>query len=164
MTLLKKSPAPSENENIVVICKKNTPLTGFGLSALEIDYAKHEFEKKNKKVAVINQLRRIVIVHLLEKKEKEGLTLEACRKSGDKIAVHLNDSKKESVVVVDAVGDAKATLAFAEGIALSNYQFIKYKTKDFEKDKHTLKTVFINSKKIILIFKTAQQLPVYTKN
>ena len=60
----------------------------------------------------------------------------------------LNDAKKESVVVVDVVGDAKATLALAEGIALGNYQFIKYKTKDFQKEKHTLKNIFVYSKKI----------------
>lgn len=154
MTLLKKSPAPSENENVVILCKEvkthnyASLLAGFGLSSLEIDYAKIEFEKKDKKIAVINQLRRVVILSLYDKKEKEPLTLEACRKAGDKIAIYLNDAKKESVVVVDAIGDARATLALAEGIALSNYQFIKYKTKDFLKDKHTLTTIFINSKKI----------------
>jgi len=148
MTFIKKAPVPSENENVVVLCRKNTPLTGFGLSSSEIDYAKIEFEKKDKKIVAINQLRRVVILCLFDKKEKEALTLEACRKAGDKMAVYLNDAKKESVVIVDAIGDAKATLALAEGIALSNYQFIKYKTKDILKEKHTLKTIFINSKKV----------------
>jgi len=148
MTLIKKAPAPSENENVVIVCKKNTPLASFGLSSAEIEYAKIEFEKKDKKIAVINQLRRMVILSLLEKKEKEYITLEACRKAGDKISIFLNESKTESVVIVDAVNDVKAVLALAEGIALSNYQFVKYKTKDVEKDKHTLKSIFVNSKKV----------------
>jgi len=154
MTFIKKAPVPSENENVVILCKNvktnkyASLLASFGLTSLEIDYIKTEFEKKDKKIAILNQWRRVVLLVLHDKKEKEALTLEACRKAGDKIAAYLNDAKKESVVVVDAIGDAKATLALAEGIALSNYQFIKYKTKDFEKDKHTLKSIFINSKKI----------------
>ena len=126
MTLVKKAPAPSENENIVIVCKKNSNISFFGISASEIEYAKIEFEKKDKKLVVINQLRRVIILSLFDKKEKEPLTLEACRRAGDKIATYLNDNKKESVVIVDAIGDAKGTLALAEGIALSNYQFIKY--------------------------------------
>ena len=148
MTLIKKAPIPSENENVVILCKKNSSLAAFGLSALETEYARNEFEKKDKKIAFINQLNRIIILYLFEKKERESIILEACRKAGDKIVLCLNDAKKESVVVVDVVGDAKATLALAEGIALGNYQFIKYKTKDFQKEKHTLKNIFVYSKKI----------------
>ncbi|MBI4930796.1 MAG: leucyl aminopeptidase [Bacteroidetes bacterium] len=133
---------------MVVLCKRNSSLEGFGLSSSEMEYAKMEFEKKDKKLVVINQLRRVVILSLLVKKEKEALTLEVCRKAGDKIAIYLNDAKKESIVVVDAIGDAKAILALAEGIALGNYQFIKYKTKDFQKDKFTLRNIFVNSKKV----------------
>jgi leucyl aminopeptidase len=147
MTLIKKTPLPSENENVAILCKKNTSLTGFGLSLSEVDYVRKEFEIKEKKIVVLNQLRRVVILVLLDKKDKESLTLEGCRKAGDKVAICFNEAKKESVVLVDAVGDAKATLAFAEGIALSNYQFIKYKTKDFQNEKNTIKNIFINCKK-----------------
>lgn len=148
MTLIKKAPTPSENENIVVVCKKNTPLASFGLSAAEREYVRNEFEIKDKKVAVINQLRRVVILHLVDKKQKEYQTFEVLRKAGDKIAAYLNESKKESVVIVDAVNDVKAVLALAEGIAMGNYQFIKYKTKDIDKTKNILKTIFVNSKKV----------------
>lgn len=148
MTLIKKSPLPSENENIAVLCRKNTPLVSFGLSPSEIDFARIEFEKKDKKLVVINQLRRLVILSVLDKKDKESPTLEACRKTGDKIAMLLNEAKKESVVVVDAIGDTKSTLALTEGIALGNYQFIKYKTKDVLKESNTLKSIYISSKKV----------------
>jgi leucyl aminopeptidase len=148
MTLIKKSPLPSENENIAVLCRKNTPLASFGLSFAELDYIRSEFEKKDKKTVVINQLRRLVILCLPDKKDKETLTLESYRKAGDKIASALNEGKKESVVIVDAIGDSKATLALAEGIALGNYQFIRYKTNDLLKEKNTLKTIFVSSKKV----------------
>jgi len=153
MTLIKKAPVPSENENVAILCKRNSAFHVFGLSDFEIEYARNEFENKDKKIVVINQLRRIVILYLLDKRpagrrENEALVLEACRKAGDKTALCLNDAKKTSVVVVDLAGDAKATLAFAEGIALGNYQFIKYKTKDAPKERNTLETIFISSKTI----------------
>lgn len=150
MTLLKKCPPPSENEHIVALCKKNTPYSFLlpHLTKAEFDFAKNEFEKKDKKTVLINQLKRMVILQLLEKKEKEYLTLESCRKAGDKISLLLNENKIESVVIVNAVNDGKAILSLAEGMALGNYQFIKYKTKDAEKSKNSLINIFINSKKI----------------
>src|ERR1051325_1645429 len=115
MTSLKKAPSPSENENVIVLCKRNSDLNSFGLSSTELAYAQNEFEKKNKKSVCINQFRRLVVLQLLDKKEKEYQTLEAARKAGDKIATYLNDHKIESVVIVDAIGDAKAILALAAG-------------------------------------------------
>ncbi|MBI3502174.1 MAG: leucyl aminopeptidase [Bacteroidetes bacterium] len=158
MTSIKKSPAPSENENVVALCKKNSNFSSFGLSPAEISYVKNEFEKKDKKMVVLNQLRRIIILQLLEKKAKEHQTLEALRKAGDKISSYLNENKKEAVVIADGVNDGKATLALAEGIALGNYQFIKYKTKEVEKEKHSLATIFIHSKKVSL--KDIEQLQI----
>ncbi|HEY4799740.1 MAG TPA: M17 family peptidase N-terminal domain-containing protein, partial [Bacteroidia bacterium] len=148
MTFVKKSPAPSANENIIVLCKQNSPLSGFGLSAEEISFVKNEFEKKEKKTVILNQLKRMVALQLLEKKAKEYITLETLRKAGDKIAAYLNDAKAETVVIVDSAGDASATLALAEGMALGTYQFIRYKTKEADKIKNKLNTIYINSKKV----------------
>ena len=151
MTFIKKSPTPSKNENIVLLCqnlqagKQAINLTSLGLSALEIEYAKNEFEKKEKKTVLLNQLKRIIILQLIDAQEKEYQTIEMLRKAGDKIATCLNDNKKESVVVVDVANHPNAALAIAEGIALGNYQFIKYKTKDLKNDRHSLKKIFINS-------------------
>jgi leucyl aminopeptidase len=147
MTLIKKSRLPAENENVVILCRIKSPLAAFGLSPSEIDYVQNEFENKETGIVFINQLKRIIVPVLLDKKAKKELTLEACRKAGDKIAFYLNEAKKESVSVLDAAEDADAILALAEGIALGNYQFAKYKTKNAEKEKHTLRSIFISSKK-----------------
>jgi leucyl aminopeptidase len=52
-------------------------------------------------------------------------TAEALRKAGAKVCAVLNENKKESVDIFSE--DPKASLALAEGIALSNYQFLKHK-------------------------------------
>lgn len=148
MALIKKAPFPSENENIVILCKKNTSLTTYGLSSAEIAFVNNALEKQGKKSVLINQLKRIVWIQLLDKKENEYLVWETLRKAGDKVATSLNEAKKESVVLVDAIEDPYSILCIAEGIALSNYQFIKYKTKNPESEKNTLKTIFIYSKKL----------------
>ena len=50
---------------------------------------------------------------------------ETLRKNGAKVCAILNENKKESVNIF--ADDVKASLAMAEGIALSNYQFLKHK-------------------------------------
>lgn len=57
----------------------------------------------------------------------------------------LNDQKATSVTIVDVDNNTSATLALAEGIALANYQFLKYR-KEAKKETYSLKTIHINSK------------------
>jgi len=69
---------------------------------------------------------------------------ETLRKNGAKVCAILNENKKESVNIFSE--DAKASLAMAEGIALSNYQFLKHKA-DKKKLSNSLTEInLINSK------------------
>lgn len=68
---------------------------------------------------------------------------EKLRKTGARICALLNEYKAETVCVLS--DNAQSALAMAEGIALSNYQFIKYKT-DATKKSNTLKTVSVSAK------------------
>lgn len=149
MVSVKKAPFPSENENIAVLCRKNASLASIGLNAAEMDYIKKEFEKKDRKVAFVNQLRRMVAIIPVEAGGKEATRLESCRRAGDVVALALNDHRRDSVVVVDLINDGAAALALAEGMVLGSYQFTKYHTKDTAKRKNTLSAVFVHSKKIL---------------
>jgi leucyl aminopeptidase len=69
---------------------------------------------------------------------------ETLRKNGAKVCAILNENKKESVNIF--AEDVKASLAMAEGIALSNYQFLKHKA-DKKKLSNSLSEInLINSK------------------
>ena len=69
---------------------------------------------------------------------------ETLRKNGAKVCAILNENKKESVNIF--ADDVKASLAMAEGIALSNYQFLKHKA-DKKKLSNSLSEInLINSK------------------
>lgn len=67
---------------------------------------------------------------------KENVNLEKMRLAGFNIRKQL-DKKAESLVVV---GNGEATLALTEGIALSNYQFLKY-FKERETMKYALENI-----------------------
>lgn len=125
---------------------KRSRFGAFGLNKEEMSYVQKRLEKDDKKTVTVNQLNRIVYVQIIESKKERHLTLEACRKAGSAICAAVNDQKFSDITIVDAEGRPEETLAFAEGIVLNNYQFLKYK-KD-RKDGHTLKNVFISSKKV----------------
>ncbi len=66
------------------------------------------------------------------------MRLESIRKSGVEINTRLNKGKIEAVFL--AGEDSEMMLALAEGLALSNYQFLKYR-KDRSEKSNTLKKV-----------------------
>lgn len=70
--------------------------------------------------------------------------LEDLRKYGAAAADAVNSLKGKEVSVVNQTGEEAYSIAVAEGIVLSNYQFIRHKSKA---EKNTLSTVFVCGKK-----------------
>ncbi len=87
----------------------------------------------------------VLLVAVLKATENKttGEILEEARLKGGHTAKRINYEKSNSVIVSRASTSVhKDELkAFAEGIALSNYQFLKYKT---EKKENTLTTIQVN--------------------
>jgi leucyl aminopeptidase len=114
------------------------------LSDAEYNYVKAEL-KNGKKNVVVNQYSRMVFVCLIgDKKKKPYQILEECRKSGHTMAGELNKIKADKVVI-EANGLRDEALCFAEGLYLSNYQFLKYKT---DPKKNSLEIIALHSNKI----------------
>lgn len=146
MTLIAKKAAINTTDSVVLLCGKNSDLKKYGLTPEEIEYVK-TWIAADKKSVLINQLDRIVVVQLIEPNKQKHVQLESVRKSA--VGVHglLTEMKFQVIHVVDVDDKPELALSFAEGLALSNYQFIKYK-KDREKEKHSLHTVFVYGKKV----------------
>ena len=68
------------------------------------------------------------------------------RKSGDKFGSLLNELKQRQIILYDTDGRTQEMLAFAEGLMLGQYRFLKYKKKKEKED--TLETVRVFSGKI----------------
>lgn len=144
MTTISKTAAIKNNESIILLGSKKINFGSYGLSKEEINYINNQFEKLNKKFVCINQLNRYVLVQLIDKKAETYLTNESLRKAANAVHAHICDLKLDKITIVDCESKSEETLAFTEGLALSNYQFLKYKSK---KEANSLKSIAVLSKK-----------------
>jgi leucyl aminopeptidase len=145
MTTISKKSVINNNDHLVLLCGRSNNFGNYGLSKAEIDHIKDQIGNREKKFVCINQLSRLVMIQLIDPKKEKHLTLESLRKAGCGIHALLVDAKAENVTIADVDGKAAETLALAEGIALSNYQFLKYRT-DRTKELYPLRTIAISSK------------------
>ena len=134
-------------ENIVLLCGKDNDFKNFGLNKAEIDFIRNEIDKKTKKFIQLQQHNRSFFIQIIDSNKNVSLGLEALRKAASTAHGVIVSEKIDSLLIVDGEGKAAETLAFAEGLALSNYQFLKYK-KDRKKEQYSLKAIGIQSKAV----------------
>ncbi|MBL7777843.1 MAG: leucyl aminopeptidase [Chitinophagales bacterium] len=114
--------------NIILIDNK-TDLGKLGLTPAITAEAQSFFkEKVNHIFQQLFEGKSISIVKVEENKLGHK-TLEAARKAGHAINKFLNGKKIKTASVYSSI-DNTITAAFAEGVVLSNYEFLKYKTKN----------------------------------
>ncbi len=131
------------NHNIILIDEK-TKTASLGISKAIAAEAETFFSEKGSTLfQQIYEGRSLSIVKVDASKE-EYKYLEAARKAGNILCKFLNGKKIKETSLINASRKIKLTAAFAEGLALSNYEFLKYKTKD--KKEKTLSTLHIDSK------------------
>ncbi len=118
------------------------------LSNDELAYLKKRINDANKGLIAINRLKQHVFFHVMKTGRKtEDIQLEELRRAGCKLVSLADEFKIETVAVITENKNQKHLLAFAEGVALSSYQFLKYKSKAAE-TAHSLKTLTICSKSV----------------
>lgn len=125
--IIKKTKNPTKNISTVYLTESFKSKDFDGFSKEELQYLDDLFNKKSKKSAVINRLKTIEIIQLVEAKKTHYLTLEACRLAGVQILAQLNGFGAEKANVVDLTGKPELAAALCEGISLAGYQFLKYK-------------------------------------
>jgi len=102
--------------------------------------------KADRKSIIINQYKRIVGVYQVDTKKDTNEQLEKCRRAGDQFQGVANKHKLTTMFIVDQAGPEFA-LAVAEGMALGNYQFLKYR-KEKKKEANSLTDINIVCKKL----------------
>ncbi|MGB3948793.1 MAG: leucyl aminopeptidase [Bacteroidia bacterium] len=147
MTTISQKTTINNSETLVLLLNNAKTISGYGLNKTEIEFIKNEIEKKEKKFIHVQQNNRSIFIQLIDKKNELYLTLESLRKAAATAHAIIVAEKTEALTLVDADNNIAETLAFAEGLALSNYQFLKYK-KDRKKEQFTLKTIGIYGSKI----------------
>jgi leucyl aminopeptidase len=151
----------SDTESLFILAHKKSNWASFGLQKNEITYIEKKI-KADDKFITVNQFTRLIFIQLIEefdKKKSYHEKLESLRGIGNKVCTNINAHKYEAIQMVSVDDLANELLAVTEGCALSNYQFLKYKS---EKEKNTLKSISVISKKVS---KTAiSQLNIITES
>lgn len=141
ISLVKKVP---DNEDLIILGKKDSPFDIYLQNNEEKTYLKQAMGDKKKQI-IINQYKRWIFLQLIEEDDKSGhQLLEEIRKGGRKILQAVNDRKIKQVCITDLSEDVSFIYAFIEGIALSNYQFLKYISKAGEEE-NSLSTLHVHS-------------------
>jgi len=132
---IKKATKIGAKDHVVFLIHSEKELKNAGFSKEELDYVKAQIKDKNKQIH-LNRLSTQVYVVVLDK-DKGYKSNEKARIAASKIVDGLNAVKAKAVTVSS---DLDSTLAFVEGMLLSNYQFLKYYS-DKDKKANALKTI-----------------------
>jgi leucyl aminopeptidase len=144
---LKIAKASHKITNVVYIADagKIGKLSDF--SKAEFDYIKSQSDAK-KSLIQIQRLHHLFFVVLTESKpDTLAIAHEGLRDKGNKILAALNAASCEEVLIVNLTESNQNSLLIAEGLALSNYQFLKY-LKDKKEKTNSMKTIFFSDKNL----------------
>lgn len=142
MTVIKRANRISDHKCVVIVCSNADELKKYSLSPTDIDYFRSAFSADRRVVTLNTPQGCLVAVHKDKKTDKHKLA-EGLRKSGAALIAFFNENKCNSVELTDATGNNEHLLNIAEGILLSNYQFLKYKTTGAEKERNALDEVIL---------------------
>ncbi|MCU4174583.1 leucyl aminopeptidase family protein [Carboxylicivirga sp. N1Y90] len=118
---------PAEVRNIFLV-DDIAVLKNFGFNDDAMALVTEKAEAKEKLIT-IQAYSIVYYVRIVNKGEISNSDLEKLRKDGHTITSDLRKAKKEAVCLYDLSGNKEVTLALTEGLALSTYQFDKYKSK-----------------------------------
>ena len=124
-----------DGQSTVLLCQSIDDLSSFSFSKEEKNYIQNSFDKDNKSVT-INRYNQFVFVQKTDEK------LEGNRLAAKALHSSICQEKIAHITVVDLSNQPKVAWAFTEGLALSNYQFLKYFT---DKKENSLKEISLHS-------------------
>jgi len=132
------------SDNIIYLTNKEYKFSN-DFSGNELDYIKKCIDNKQDKIE-LSYFPKIRIIQIIDIKDSLQ-DLETARKAANKLHQNIVSQKPESVCVKTLGLSSDIILAFAEGMVLSNYQFLKYYS-DAKDRKSSLKSIFIDDNRI----------------
>lgn len=123
--------------------KNNLKITPSLLANMSISKTKLGIRKKRfKSIRIINGLIQWVDTEVEQYQLKEKL-----RRAAGSLYPSLKENKHEEILIIDLTNNPELVLAYASGLGLTHYQFLKYFSKQDEKKNH-LKVIYIYSDKV----------------
>ena len=111
-------------------------------------------------IITINKFSYFIFIYLLKNKKTDSQTYEACRKAGAELSGICNKHKLTEVAITNLSANAHVVTLTAEGMALANYQFLKYRT-EAKKIANTLKLIYFTKSSATV--KEVTQLNIITQ-
>ena len=137
---------PSSKNNLFIIDTFDALDTLPSLSAQEKAFCQSKFKKEQYFIS-LNQYDGYTFVYCLKSEKQPWQSAEALRKTGAEIQAIAASNKIEQVSIQNLSANSDAAYLIAEGMALSNYQFLKYRS-DAEKKRSSLQTIAFDKKSI----------------
>jgi len=116
------------------------------LKGEEAAFVKAAFDTEHT-IATINRYGYYIFIYLLKNKKTDWQTKEACRKAGGELQGICSKHKLEEITIANLSADTYAAVLIAEGMALANYQFLKYRS-DAKKIANSLQRIFFTKNSI----------------
>lgn len=129
------------------------------LDANELKFSTTAFNNDQSYIS-INQYNRHIFIYFLRNKKTDWQTAEMLRKGGAELQALMNRQKLTEIVVTSLSKNTKAAYLMAQGMALSNYQFLKYRSES-KKLANTLATIYFTNQSITV--KETQELNIITE-
>lgn len=118
---IKKASKLEANDNVAYLITSDKDLSSKDFSTAEITYIKKEIKAEQKQIT-LNRLTNMVYVVVLGT-DADYKATEKARIAAHNLTTAVNQAKIKALSIVS---DLAVTLSFIEGIALTNYQFLKY--------------------------------------
>lgn len=141
--LLKNKVTNSTNVLVITEIFKNE----FNLPDKVNDYIVNELSQKDKKTLTYNYIGKYISIFIVEKGKEIYVLNEQLRRHGSIVADSVNLHKGKDLYIYNQTKQQSLSLFAAEGVVLSNYQFIKHKPTA-EKNKNTLQSIIIANSNI----------------
>ncbi|MGN6478229.1 MAG: M17 family peptidase N-terminal domain-containing protein, partial [Flavipsychrobacter sp.] len=139
---------PAGNNHLYIIDNEKALTQIPALSAEEKNYAATAIAAEQTQIT-INQYGKLIFLQLVKNKKTEYQTLEVCRKAGADWTAVCNKQKLQDIVIHNLSALHAAAYTLAEGMALANYQFLKYRS-DARKITNSLKSIAFEKQAITL--------------
>ncbi len=143
-TILAKAHSFEAESNLVLVAKNLDDIPKSFLQKNEIDFVKQQIQNKNEIIA-LNRFPNWIFILIQKEEEDADKRCENYRRNGTKIVEQANQLKLEKLVLVDELKSKAEMMTLAEGMALANYQFLKYMTKELDEKKNSLQRIEIHS-------------------
>jgi len=120
--------------SVIYITEKQADFSEYSFTTTELEYIKKQLDA-DKMAIDINSYFKWSYVRIIEDETRKYLALEKMRRQAAELYGTLRNNEHEELLVVDVSGRSQMVKAFLEGLVLSHYQFLKYKTSKEKNDK-----------------------------